>query len=69
MLDENVEAFMVHMIFLSFSKPMILIHPVRKAQIASLIIEKLKISAEYSDFSDVFSEKKAFVLPELTKFN
>ena len=34
-----------------------------------MIVEEVKILAKYSDFSDVFLEKKASVLPELTEFN
>ena len=45
------------------------IHPAREAQIASLLAEEVKIPAEYSDFSDVFSEEKVLVLPKLTELN
>ena len=43
------------------------IHLLKKAQIATLKQDEAfaKVSAKYSDFSDVFSEKKALVLPEL----
>ena len=46
-----------------------LIHPAKEAQITLLLGEKVKIPIKYSDFSNVFSEEKASVLPELTKFN
>ena len=51
-LHENVEAFVVHMISLSLN--LMLIHPAREAQIASLIVEKVKIPTNYSNFLDVF---------------
>ena len=41
----------------------------RAAQIASLLAKKVRIPDEYSDFADVFSEKKALVLPERTELN
>ena len=66
-LDENVEAFVVHVTSLSLnSMP---IHPAREAQIASLVIEEVQIPSEYSDFSDVFSEERASILPEATELN
>ena len=68
-LDENVKAFMVHVTSISLSKPNILIHPARKVQIASLITKEVKIPTKYSDFADVFSEKKALVLPKQTNLN
>ena len=40
-LDENVEAFVVHMTSLSLN--LILIHPAQKAQIALLVIEEVQI--------------------------
>ena len=66
-LNENIKTFMVHMT--SFSLSTISIHPTREAQIVLLIVKEVKILAKYSDFSDVFLEKKALVLPEITKFN
>ena len=67
--NENVEAFVVHVTSISLSKPKMSIHPARKAQIASLIAKEVKILTKYSDFADVFSEKKALVLPERTDLN
>ena len=66
-LDEHVEAFVVHVTSLSLNS--MSIHPAREAQIASLIAEEVKIPTDYSDFSDVFSEEKASVLPEITDLN
>ena len=45
------------------------IHPARKAQLASLLTEKVTVLIEYSDFADVFSEKSANVLAERTGAN
>ena len=66
-LDENVEAFVVHMTFFSLnSMP---IYPAREAQIALLVAKEVKIPTKYSDFSDVFLEKKALILPKDTNLN
>ena len=64
-LDEHVEAFVVHVTSLS-TMP---IYPAREAQIASLVAEEVKIPTEYSDFSNVFLEEKASILPEATELN
>ena len=45
------------------------IHLDRAVQIASLLIEKVKIPDKHWDFVDVFLEEKALVLPERTEFN
>ena len=45
------------------------IYPAREAQIALLVIEEVQILSEYSDFSDVFSEERASILPEATNLN
>ena len=47
------------------------IHLAREAQIALLKANEILIivPAEYSDFSNIFSEKHAVVLPEYTKIN
>ena len=63
-LDENSETFVVYVASLDLK-----IHLDREAQIASLLTEEVKIPDEYSDFTDVFSEKKALVLSERTKLN
>ena len=34
-----------------------------------LVVKEVKISTEYSDFSDVFLEEKALILPEAIKLN
>ena len=53
----------------SLSLNSISIHLARKAQIALLIAKKVKIPINYLDFSDVFSEEKVLVLPEITDLN
>ena len=65
-LDENSETFVVHVASLSLVPG---IYPDRKAQIASLLTEEVKIPDKYSNFTDVFSKEKALVLPERTKLN
>ena len=65
-LDEKSETFVVHVASLNLTPG---IHPDREAQIASLLTKEVKIPDEYSDFTDVFSEEKALVLPERTEFN
>ena len=47
------------------------IHPLQKAQIAALKQNEAftKVSNKYFDFADIFSEKKALMLPEQTDLN
>ena len=45
------------------------IYPGREAPIISLLPKKVKISEEYLDFTDIFLEEKALMLPERTKLN
>lgn len=70
-LDEELNTFVVHVEALEAPLAEMAIHPSRETQIAALKQDKapIKVSAKYSDFSDFFSEKKALVLPELTKLN
>ena len=56
---------MVHVTFFSTMA----IHPARETQIALLVAKKMQILSEYSDFSDVFSEEKVLILPEVTELN
>ena len=65
-LDENVEAFVVHV---SSLRSKMTIHPAREAQLALLLTKEVTVPVEYSDFADVFSEKSANVLPERTGAN
>ena len=65
--DENVEVSMVYVTFLNLnSMP---IYQVRKTQIALLVIKKAQILSKYLDFLDVFLEKEALILPEITEMN
>ena len=66
MLDKNFETFVIHVAFLSLVSG---IYPDKKAQIASLLNKKVKIPDKYSNFADIFSEKKVLVLSERTKLN
>ena len=63
-LDPKHENFVIHIVSFKLG-----IYPDREAQIAFLFTKKVKIPDKYSDFTDVFSEKKSLVLPERTKFN
>ena len=45
------------------------IYPARKTHIALLIAKEVKISTNYLDFLDVFSEKKALILSKITDLN
>ena len=63
--NKHVEAFMVHVISL-LTMP---IYPAQEAQIASLVIEEVQIPSEYLDFSNVFLEKRASILPKATELN
>ena len=65
-LDKKSETFVIHMAALNLTPG---IHPDKAAQIASLLAEEVKILDKYSDFADVFSKKKALVLPERTELN
>ena len=63
-LDENSETFVIQMASLYLG-----IHPDRETQIATLLIEEVKILEKYSDFTNVFSEEKTLVLLECTELN
>ena len=65
-LNENIEAFMVHISSLGLKMT---IHSARKAQLALLLAEEVTMPIEYSDFADVFSEKSADVLLEQNGVN
>ena len=65
-LDEKSETFVTHITSFNLAPG---IHLDRAAQIASLLTEEVKISDEYSDFTDVFLEEKALVLLERTELN
>ena len=65
-MDGKYETFVVYVASLNLASG---IYPDRAAQIASLLTKEVKISDEYSDFTNVFSEEKASVLPERTELN
>lgn len=64
-LDAHVEAYVMHVT----SILTIEWYPAREIQIASLLIEQVKIPAVYSDYSDVFSEKNSLVILETNNLN
>ena len=66
-LDENVKAFVVHVI--SFSLNSMPIYSAQKVQIVLLVIEEVQIPSKYLDLSDIFLEKKALVLLMATDLN
>ena len=65
-MDENSETFVIYVASLNLVSG---IHLNRKAQIVSLLTEEVKMLDKYSDFADVFLEKKTLVLPERNKLN
>ena len=65
-MDENVEAFIVHVSSLGLKMS---IHSVKKAQLALLMSEKVTVPTKYSDFADVFLKKSGNILPERTRAN
>ena len=64
-LNEHVEAFVMYMTFFLT----MVIHPAKKAQIALLVTKEVQNSSKYSDFSNVFLEKKTSILPKVTELN
>ena len=65
-LDENFETFVIHVASFNLVPE---IHSDREAWIAFLFTKEVKILDKYSDFTNVFSEKKALVLPKRTELN
>lgn len=59
-LNKKIKVFLMYTIFFSLNRSIMSIYLVKKIQIASLIANKVLISAKYSDFSKVFSKKKIF---------
>ena len=67
-LNVDDKTFMVYIAALA--EPIIMpIYPSCHTQVAALTSEKIRISAEYSDFSNVFSSDSAAELPEHTGIN
>ena len=71
-LNPEHETYVVHVVFFS-STPLasLNVHPSREPQISGLIAKEASttVSAEYSDFADVFSPDLASKLPEHTGIN
>ena len=67
-LDENINDFIVHVSSLSLKSKMT-IYPAWKAQIASLLVEKVTVPAKYLDIANIFSKKSAKMLPEYIRIN
>ena len=65
-MDEKSETFVVYVTSLNLTPG---IHQDRAAQIAFLLAKDVRIPDKYSDFADVFSGKKALVVPERTELN
>ena len=70
-VDENSETYVIYVATLEAPLSGIMIHLSQKAQSATLKQDEalIKVPAEYSDFSEVFSKKEAFVLSERTDLN
>ena len=64
--DKNSETFVIYVVSLNLA---LRIHLNRAAQIFSLLTEEVKIPDKYSDFANVYLEKKALILQERTKLN
>ena len=64
-LDEHIEAFIVYITSLAIMS----LYLVRKTQMVLLVNKELQSPFKYSDFSDVFLEKKALVLPKTSNLN
>ena len=65
-LDENIEAFVMHIKSLRLK---IMIHSITKVHIALLLAKKVSVLVDYSDFANVFLEKSANILSEQTRAN
>ena len=64
-LDEHVKASVMHVTFLSI----ISIYLAKEDLMALLVVKKVKVLTEYSNFSDVFLKQKASILLKITKLN
>ena len=68
-LDADSEMFVMHMAFWEWEE--MSVHSKRQAQVGALLFNQalIKVSAEYSDYSNVFSAEHAAELPENTRMN
>ena len=65
-LDEDFEIFVIHVASFNLIPRL---HLDKAAQIVSLLVKEVEIPDKYSDFTNVFLEEKALVLPECSKLN
>lgn len=68
-MDKQSKTFVMHVAPLKTLLARLLIYSDRKAQIASVIAKEIKILDKYSNFANVFLEKKAMMLPKQIKLN
>lgn len=68
-LNKNSKTFVIHLASFNLNLVLVSVHPDKKTQIAFFLIKKVKIPDKYLHFINVFSEKKALVLPKRTEFN
>lgn len=68
-LNKESNIFMMYVVVLKALLVEMSIYSDKKAQITFLLIKKVTIQNKYSDFADVFSKKKAFVLLKQTDLN
>ena len=68
-MNVESEIFVMHIVALEAPLLELSIHLDRKAQITSLLIKKVTIPDKYSDFTNIFSKKKALMLPKQTELN
>ena len=65
-MNEHIKVFVVHVNSLALRMT---IYPARKAQLASLLVEKVIVLAKYSDFADMFLEESINIFPEQIRVN
>ena len=65
-MDENIKAFVMHIVSLWF---WITIHLAKEAQMALLLAKEDTVLAKYLDFADMFLKESANVLPKQTRVN
>lgn len=66
--NENIKVFLIYLLLFSLEFK-ILIYLARKAQIALLLIQKIKILDKYLNFSNIFFKKKTLKLLKLIDLN
>ena len=62
-LDKNIKAFVVYVSFVSLQLRLI-IHLAKGVQIALLLAKEVIVSAEYSDFADIFLKESVNIFSE-----